>query len=88
MYTTDIPPDIDKVFEKLYRKNKKQYDMIFSKIDQIELNPHHFKPLRGDLKGARRVHIDKSFVLVYEIDEPLRIVRVIDFDHHDNIYKK
>jgi addiction module RelE/StbE family toxin len=40
------------------------------------------------MKGARRVHISKSFVLVYEIDEKSKVVRLLDYDHHDKIYKK
>ncbi|MBS3098413.1 hypothetical protein J4209_06485 [Candidatus Woesearchaeota archaeon] len=38
------------------------------------------------MHGARRVHIDKSFVLTYEVDEDNKIVRVLDYDHHDSIY--
>jgi mRNA-degrading endonuclease RelE of RelBE toxin-antitoxin system len=38
------------------------------------------------MKGARRVHIDKSFVLTYEIDEEHKVVKLLDYDHHDSIY--
>jgi mRNA interferase RelE/StbE/toxin YoeB len=38
------------------------------------------------MHGARRVHIDTSFVLTYEIDEGKRVVRLLDYDHHDKIY--
>ncbi len=48
-----------------------------------------FKPLKGEMKGARRVHLAKSFVLVYEIDEKKnKIIRLLDYDHHDKIYRK
>ncbi len=40
------------------------------------------------MKGLRRVHIDKSFVLVYEIIEADNKVIFLDFDHHDKIYKR
>ncbi|KYC44809.1 MAG: hypothetical protein APG12_00003 [Candidatus Methanofastidiosum methylothiophilum] len=50
--------------------------------------PYLFKPLKGDMKGARRVHISKSFVLVYAIDEKNKIIRLLDYDHHDKIYRK
>jgi mRNA-degrading endonuclease RelE of RelBE toxin-antitoxin system len=36
----------------------------------------------------RRVHIDKSFVLVFSIDETEKTVIIEDYDHHDKIYKK
>jgi len=38
------------------------------------------------MHGSRRVHIDKSFVLIYEIDEKEKIIRILDYDHHDKIY--
>lgn len=86
MYTLSTKPIIDKIFEKLSKKNPKQMDIIVKKIEQILENPDHFKPLRGNMKGIRRVHIDKSFVLIYEIDEDNKIVTLLDYDHHDKIY--
>ena len=85
-YSLDIPAHLDKIFSKLAHRDKKQLEAIHQKIKQILEEPHHFKPLRGDLKGARRVHIESSFVLTYEIDEQSKIVRLLDYDHHDNIY--
>jgi mRNA interferase RelE/StbE/toxin YoeB len=85
-YGLFIPEELDKVFSKLVKKNKKQMQIINKKLRQILENPYHFKPLRGDMHGARRVHIDKSFVLIYEIDEQNKIVRLLDYDHHSSIY--
>ena len=85
-YSLDISAEADKKFKELQSKNKKQLDTIEKKIQQILQNPYHFKPLRGDMHGSRRVHIDKSFVLIYEIDEKNNIVRILDYDHHDKIY--
>ncbi|MDY0386209.1 MAG: type II toxin-antitoxin system mRNA interferase toxin, RelE/StbE family [Methanolobus sp.] len=56
------------------------------KVQQIIRNPYHYKPLLGDLYGARRVHIDSSFVLIYEIDEDKKAINILDYDHHDVIY--
>ena len=85
-YQLQISEELDKVFSKLAKKNKKQLKIIHKKIDQILENPYHFKPLRGDMHGARRVHIDSSFVLTYEIDEEKKLIRFLDFDHHDPVY--
>ena len=85
-YSLDISDDADKKFEKLKRKNKKQLEIINKKVLQILENPYHFKPLRGDMRGSRRVHIDKSFVLTFEIDEKRNAVKILDYDHHDKIY--
>jgi len=56
------------------------------KMAEILQNPEHYKELRNVMKGTRRVHIIKSFVLTYRIDG--EYVKFMDFDHHDNIYKK
>ena len=85
-YYLNISAEADKKFKKLQSKNKKQLEIIDKKIQQILQNPYHFKPLRRDMHGSRRVHIDKSFVLVYEIDEKNNIIRILDYDHHDKIY--
>ncbi len=86
MYSVSSKLNVDKIFEKLKKKNPKQLKIIYKKVKEILENPYHFKPLRGDMHGARRVHIDKSFVLTYEIDEKLKTVMLLDYDHHDNIY--
>lgn len=85
-YTLQVSEELDKTFSKLAKKNHELLHIINKKIQQILENHYHFKPLRGDMHGARRVHIDKSFVLTYEIDEEKKLVRLLDFDHHDNIY--
>ena len=84
MYELDIKPAVDRIFSKLQKKNPKQLDIIFKKIEKILVNPYHFKPLRGDMHGSRRVHIDKHFVLVYEIKK--KTVTVLDYGHHDDVY--
>jgi YafQ family addiction module toxin component len=86
-YSLDIPEKLDKVFGKLAKRDLNQLEMIRKKINQIIDEPHRFKPLRGDMKGARRVHVDKSFVLVYEIDEENHVVRLLEYEHHDKVYE-
>ena len=83
-YTLEIPEHLDKEFQSLTKRDKETLESIHRKIKQILDNPTHFKPLRGDMKGARRVHIHGSFVLTYEVDG--NIVRLLDYEHHDNIY--
>ncbi len=85
-YTLDISDQLDKQFAKIRKKDRKQLEIIDKKVQEILKNPYHFKPLRGDMHGARRVHIDKSFVLIFEIDEKQKIIRLLDYNHHDSIY--
>lgn len=87
-YHYSIETKLKATLKRTYKKDKKLYDAVIKKIEEIMENPHRYKPLRHDLKGLRRVHLKKSFVLVFELDEEEKIVRFLDLDHHDEIYEK
>jgi len=86
VYKLDISEKLDRIFSKLSKKDKKQLEIIDKKINMVLENPYQFKPLRGNMSGTRRIHIGKSFVLTYEISESEKIVRLLDYAHHDDIY--
>ncbi len=86
-YNLIISDKIDKLFSKLAKKDKEQLIKLHKKVEEIRKNPYHFKLLRGDMHGARRVHIGNSFVLIYEIDEQSKSIKLLDYDHHDAIYE-
>lgn len=88
MYNFEIVPSLQKELNKLFKKDKKTYEAVMNKIDEILENPQHYKPLRHDLAGERRVHIMKSFVLKFKIDESTKTVSFIFFGHHDLAYKR
>ena len=86
-YSLEVEEHTERKFRKLAKKDKAQLEIINRKIQEILENPYQFKPLRGDMHGARRVHIGKSFVLIYEVEEDRKLVRILDYEHHDNVYK-
>ena len=87
MYLIVNSPKIDEIFKKLATKNSKQLKVITKKLEEIVENPHRFKLLSNIMRGLRRVHFG-SFVLVYSVDEKNKVVKLEDYDHHDNIYRK
>jgi len=87
MYALVIRESVDKLFSKLVKKNPKQMMIIEKKVKQILANPHHFKPLRAPLQHLRRVHVGKSFVLTYSINEKRKLVTIEDYAHHDEVYQ-
>ena len=87
MYKLAIKESLDKKFKRLQKKDKEMLRLINRKVQDILEDPHRFKPLRKPLQNKRRVHVGGSFVLIYEINEKEKIVTLLDFDHHDNIYK-
>ena len=86
MYSLEVRESVDRIFSRLAKKNPKQMRIIEKKIRDICKNPLHFKPLRTPMQHLRRVHVDKSFVLIYSINENDKIVILEDYDHHDKIY--
>jgi len=84
-YSADYSEHILKIFDKMAKRDKTQLRVINKKISEILKNPYHFKPLRGDMKGSRRVHFG-HFVITFEIDEEKKVIKFLDYDHHDNIY--
>ena len=74
-----------RVLKKLNREKTLRAELDRG-IEKILRNPFLGKPLRHSLRTYRRIHIEGSFVLLYEI-QGLKVV-LIDFDHHDRIYKK
>ena len=87
-YSYSIEKKLKAKLKRTYKKDKKLYDAVMKKIEEIMENPHRYKPLRHDLKGSRRVHLERSFVLVFEIAEEEKMVRFLDLGHHDEIYRK
>ncbi len=88
MYDCELRESAEKIFFKLAKKNPKQLEIIYDKIQVIRRDPHRYKNLRTPLQHLKRVHIDKSFVLVFCIKESGKLVIIEDYDHHDKIYKK
>ena len=39
------------------------------------------------MKEFKRVHIDKSFILIFKFDKTNNKIKFYDLDHHDKIYK-
>ena len=86
-YYLEISEKLQSIFDKIKRKDKLQADILKRKISEILENPSRFKPLTANMAGIRRVHI-RNFVLTFEIHENEKTVRLLDYDHHDIVYKK
>ena len=84
-YILVIPDEFKVILKKLKKKKPDILKILEKQIEKISKNPILGKPLRNILRNYRRVHVD-PFVLIYEIKDIE--VRLIDFDHHDKIYKK
>ncbi len=88
MYNLEIKPSCQRDIDKLCKKNPVLKKALEKKINEIIENPQHYKPLKYDLAGEKRVHIMKSFVLKFEVDDSNKIITLIFFGHHDEAYRR
>lgn len=87
-YNLEIKPSCKDAINKACKKNPVLKKAIKKKIEKILENPEHFKPLKHDFAGERRVHIMRHFVLRYEVDKDSKIICLSFFGHHDEAYKR
>ena len=88
MYSLEVKEEVDRIFKKLSKKNPKQLSIINKKIEEIRENPNHiYKFLRKPLQSFNRVHIDRSFVLIFKVEHERKAVVIYYYDHHNNVYK-
>lgn len=92
MFDFNLTDELKLIIKKLVKKDKKKAQIINKKIKEVinsdKDSINHYKNLRHDLKDFKRVHIDRSFVLVFKVDVQNNFILFVDFDHHDKIYKK
>ncbi|MBI2129206.1 hypothetical protein HYU07_03110 [Candidatus Woesearchaeota archaeon] len=86
MYSFDIKDSLDKKLSKISKKNPKQLEIIHKKIEEVIQNPQHYKNLKAPMQHLKRVHMDKSFILLFSVNEQEKKVIFEELDHHDNIY--
>lgn len=87
VYNLEIREHLHKVFKKLSKKDRRKLEIINKKVKEILDKPYHYKPLSAPLQNKRRVHINKSFVLIYSVDERKGCVILEEYAHHDEVYK-
>tara|TARA_Y100000310_G_scaffold140319_2_gene139684 strand:+ start:1835 stop:2101 length:267 start_codon:yes stop_codon:yes gene_type:complete len=84
----EIKPELYKKLVKLSKKDKKSYESVMRKIDEVvdSSSVEHYKNLRYNMKDSKRVHLG-HFVLVFSYDTSKDFISFEDYDHHDNIYR-
>ena len=86
MYEFFIEEKLKRKLKKLYKKDKILYNATIKKIKEILncKNLNHYKNLKNPLQKFKRVHIKKSFVLLFKIKHNKIIFYALK--HHDSIY--
>ena len=87
MYALEVKEGVDRTFHRMAKKDRNRLAAVEKKVREILEDPYRFKPLRAPMQNKRRVHV-RPFVLVYEVDEVRRVVTILDFEHHDAVYRR
>ena len=90
MYEFEVSEKLQKILRKIFKKDRRRYEAILKKIDEIvnQEDAHHYKNLSKDMKEYKRVHVDSHFVLTFRVIDDENLIRFIDLQHHDHIYKR
>jgi len=87
MTFTVVPgPGVEAAFKKIATKDPARFEQVAKKLRELAENPEAGKPLRNKLKGNRRLHIG-HYVLIYKIEKKKQQIILIDYAHHDDVYK-
>ena len=78
-----IPPKVQELLRKFPPQTKRYIRQAFLEIAK---NPTESKPLKDELSGLHAFRV-KNFRVVYKIDEPLRVVRVMAVGPRRTIYE-
>lgn len=63
-YTLEVSERLDRIFAKLSKKDKLQFEILTRKLNEILVNPQIGESLTGNMAGQKSVHVRK-FVLIY-----------------------
>ncbi len=76
--------------KRVYKKDKDLYEAVIKKMREIVASKDigHYKNLKKPLQEFKRVHVKKSFVLIFKYVKKTDTVLFFDLDHHDKVYKK
>ena len=92
MFTFDLSDELRLVMRKLSKKDRKRAEIINNKIREIigcnENTVEHYKNMRHGLSGYKRVHIDSSFVLFFQVFKKEKHVLFVRLEHHDDAYRR
>ena len=84
MQKLQLSENLRSLLAKLSVKDKVLYERILKKIDEVAKSSDHYKNLRYDMKGSKRVQVG-HFVLTFRYSDDC--IYFEDFDHHNYIYK-
>ena len=92
MFEFDISDELKVLIRKISKKDPIRAVILNKKIKEVISNDSasidRYKNCRHDLKEYKRVHIDKSFVLLFKVFKENNMIYFWKLKHHDDAYKR
>ncbi len=86
-----LSDEAKEVVRELGKKDKTTSEAINKRIKQIISNDNstidHYKNLRNELSDYKRVHVAKSFVIMFRVFKDKNFILFDKIKHHDDAYK-
>jgi YafQ family addiction module toxin component len=90
MFDFDISDELKLLIRKLAKKDKKRLMILHKKIKEVIYNNEQtidrYKNCKYDLKEYKRVHIEKSFVLLFKVTKEKNHILFLKLGHHEDIF--
>ena len=91
IFDFDLSDELKLIIKKLQKKSKVRVLILNKKIKEVINNDTNtidrYKNLRYGLSEYKRVHVDKSFVLIFKVDKERNYILFDRLRHHDDVYK-
>jgi len=92
MFEFDISDELKVLIRKISKKDPVRAVILNKKIKEVISNDSasidRYKNCRHDIKEYKRVHIDKSFVLLFKVFKEKNMIYFWKLKHHDDAYKR
>ncbi|MCK5333550.1 MAG: type II toxin-antitoxin system RelE/ParE family toxin [Candidatus Aenigmarchaeota archaeon] len=83
-YEILIPEKIEKILDT--RLNKDLKKRLYKKMQKLKEMPQNYaKPLRHPLAGIWELYFEKSWRILFEINDEEKVVSVVGFKHKDEM---
>jgi addiction module RelE/StbE family toxin len=79
-------PEVELIFRKMGKKDVGRFRQLVKKLEEFGENPETGKPLHRPMQGLRRLQIG-HYVLTYKTDTKKMQIILVDYAHHDEVYR-
>ncbi|MBI5229619.1 addiction module toxin RelE [Candidatus Micrarchaeota archaeon] len=91
-FSYDLSDRLKESLPKLAKRNKELAEQVNQKIKEIiscdENTLEHYKNLRYGFSEFKRVHVGKSFVLLFKVYKKEKFILFQRMEHHDSVYER